>query len=77
MRGMNKWSDLIIHSCLALYISLQIGHLTLEHLSVHLKPRGIHRSSVAASVSASGNRNGSGENQVAHCDSLKTLPVSQ
>lgn len=32
---------LIIQSCLRLYISLQKWSLTLEHLSPHLKPRGI------------------------------------
>lgn len=36
-----KWFYSIIHSCLRLYISLQKWHSTLEHLSLHLKPRGI------------------------------------
>lgn len=44
------WHYLIIHSCLHLYISLQKWHLTLEHLSLHLKPRGICPFSMAASV---------------------------
>lgn len=38
-----KWFYSIIHGCLCLrlYISLQKWHSTLEHLSLHLKPRGI------------------------------------
>lgn len=36
-----KLPHLIIQSCLRLYISLQKWRLTLEHLSPHLKPRGI------------------------------------
>lgn len=34
-----KWFYSIIHRCLRLYVSLQKWHSTLEHLSLHLKPR--------------------------------------
>lgn len=55
-----KWFYSIIHSCLRLYISLQKWHSTLEHLSLHLKQRGIRFLFVGVSgeVGAKGGQGG-------------------